>query len=151
MISVAEASEFAKNAHAGQTDKARNPYYLHVFAVRDALAEHGEDAQIAGVLHDIIEDTTVTADELRSRGVPEHVVEAVLSVTRRPDETYMELIGRAAAHPLGRLVKLADNRHNSSEERLALLAPEQAESMRRRYAKARAVLLALPHSESETA
>lgn len=140
MITLDEASNLAKAAHAGQVDKAGKAYYLHVFAVRDALAEHGVAAQIAGVLHDIIEDTAITADELRAAGVPDHVVRAVESVTRRPDETYMGLIDRAAADPLGRLVKLADNRHNSDEERLALLPADKAASLRERYRKARGVL-----------
>lgn len=143
MITLDEASALAKTAHAGQVDKAGNPYYLHVFAVRDALAEHGIDAQIAGVLHDVIEDTGITADELRAAGVPDHVVRAVESVTRRPDETYMELIARAAADPLGRLVKLADNHHNSDEARLALLPADKAAGLRERYRKAREVLEAV--------
>lgn len=149
MITLDEASALAKNAHDGQTDKAGRPYYEHVFAVRDALAGHGTDAQIAGVLHDIIEDTGTTADDLRAAGVPEHVVAAVESVSRRSGETYMELIVRAAADPLGRLVKLADNRHNSDEARLALLPAEKAASLRKRYKKAREVLEPLPQEASE--
>lgn len=139
-MTLDEASDLAKTAHADQVDKAGEPYYLHVFAVRDALAVHGVDAQIAGALHDIIEDTNITADELRAAGVPDHVVRAVESVTRRPDETYMGLIARAAVDPLGRLVKLADNRHNSDEARLALLPAGKAASLRERYRKAREVL-----------
>jgi len=140
VITLDEASDLAKAAHAGQVDKAGEPYFLHVFAVRDALAGHGVDAQIAGVLHDVIEDTDITAEDLRAAGVPDHVVRAVDSVTRRPDETYMELIARAAADPLGRLVKLADNRHNSDEARLALLPADRAARLRERYRKAREVL-----------
>jgi (p)ppGpp synthase/HD superfamily hydrolase len=143
VITLDEASDLAKAAHAGQVDKAGEPYFLHVFAVRDALAGHGVDAQIAGVLHDVIEDTDITAEDLRAAGVPDHVVRAVDSVTRRPDETYMELIARAAADPLGRLVKLADNRHNSDEARLALLPADRAARLRERYRKAREVLEAV--------
>lgn len=140
MITLDEASALANAAHAGQVDKAGRPYIEHVCAVRDALAGHGVDAQIAGVLHDIIEDTATTADDLRAAGVPEHVVSAVESVSRRSGETYLELIARAAADPLGRLVKLADNRHNSDEARLALLPPEQAARLRERYRTAREIL-----------
>lgn len=140
-INLEQARELAREAHRGQVDKAGRPYHEHVEAVSDLLCEHGPDAQIAGLLHDVIEDTDVSADDLRAAGVPEHVVEAVLSVSRRDDETYMDMIRRAAAHPLGRLVKLADNAHNSSEPRLAVLDPENAAFLRRRYQRARAVLL----------
>jgi hypothetical protein len=140
MITLDEATELARRAHAGQVDKASRDYFLHVAAVRDALEPYGVDAQIAGVLHDILEDTTMTAGELQAAGVPAHVVAAVESVTRQPGESYMGMIRRAAADPLGRLVKLADNRHNSDEARLGLLPVAQAASLRRRYTQARVLL-----------
>ncbi|MCY9784537.1 HD domain-containing protein [Nocardiopsis sp. EMB25] len=135
-----EASRLAERAHAGQTDKAGRPYAEHVFAVRDLLAGHGEHAQMAGVLHDVLEDTPLTADDLRGHGVPEAVVRAVESVTRGPEESYDDLVRRAAADPLGRLVKLADNAHNSDECRLAALPPDRAARLRAKYARARELL-----------
>ncbi|SHK05338.1 HD domain-containing protein [Nocardiopsis flavescens] len=135
-----EASELAARAHAGQVDKAGRPYVEHVFAVRDLLAAHGDHAQVAGVLHDVLEDTGLTADDLRALGCPEEAVRAVLAVSRRPGEAYDDLIARAAADPLGRLVKLADNAHNSDEARLAALPAERAARLRAKYARARAVL-----------
>lgn len=139
-MNVDEARLLAMRAHSGQVDKAGRPYHLHVEAVADALAEHGEEAQIAGLLHDVVEDTELTADDLRRHGVEEYVVQAVLSVTRQPGESYMDMIRRAADHPLGRLVKLADNAHNSDPARLAALDPATAESLGRRYERARRVL-----------
>lgn len=88
----------------------------------------------------MVEDSDITLDDLRELGYPPEVVSAVDSVTRRLGETYMELIHRAAADPLGRLVKLADNANNSDPARLAKLDPEQAAWFREKYAKARAVL-----------
>jgi (p)ppGpp synthase/HD superfamily hydrolase len=94
---------------------------------------------VAGLLHDIIEDTPVTYQQLTERGFPAVVIEAVRAVTRRDDETYPELIDRAAAHPLGRLVKLADNWHNLSS--LDALANEDDRiRLRLRYEQARQVL-----------
>lgn len=139
-FTVHAATELARTAHAGQTDKAGQPYVQHVIRVRDALREHGEEAQIAGVLHDIVEDTPISLDDLRTIGVTRRALAAVDSVTRRPGETYMDLIRRAAADPLGRLVKLADNADNSSEDRLACLGRNESDFLRWRYAKARAVL-----------
>lgn len=138
---IADADALAEHAHRGQVDKAGRPYIEHPRAVARMLAEHGDHAVMAGLLHDVVEDTPVTLDDLRTAGYPSEVVDAVDSVTRRQGETYMDMIRRAAAHPLGRLVKLADNAHNGDEARLAVLEPAVAEFLRRRYAKARAVLL----------
>jgi (p)ppGpp synthase/HD superfamily hydrolase len=139
-ITVAEATELARHAHAGQVDKAGRDYFLHVCAVRDALAGYGQDAQVAGVLHDVLEDTALTEDDLARAGVPAHVLRAIDSVTRRAGEPYMEMIRRAAADGLGRVVKLADNADNTREDRMAALDPARAASLRKRYAKARAAL-----------
>lgn len=138
---VADADALAERAHRGQIDKAGRPYIEHPRTVAKLLAEHGDHAVMAGLLHDVVEDTAITLDDLRAAGYPPEVVNAVDSVTRRPGETYLDLIRRATADPLGRLVKLADNTTNSDPERLALLAPEQAASFRQKYTKARAVLL----------
>lgn len=142
--SVADADALAEHAHHGQVDKAGNPYIDHPRAVADLLRKAGgsDNAVMAALLHDVVEDTDVSLDQLRALGYPGEVVNAVDSVSRREDETYMELIHRAAANPLGRLIKLADNANNSDPARLALLDPEQAARLREKYAKARAVLLA---------
>ena len=140
-----QASLLAARAHAGQVDRAGRPYVEHVFAVRDLLSAHGTRAQMAGVLHDVLEDTTLTADDLRAHGCPEEVVRAVESVTRRPGEHYEDMVRRAAADPLGRLVKLADTAHNRDEGRLSALPVEQAARLRAKYARAREIL-----EESET-
>ena len=140
MITLGAAADLARRAHAGQVDKAGVDYIHHVTAVSEALRVYGEDAQIAGVLHDVLEDTDVTVPDLRAAGVPAHVLVAIESVTRRPGEAYMTMIARAAADQLGRLVKLADNRHNSDEARLSLLPARQAAALRKRYAAARVLL-----------
>ncbi|WP_304455523.1 HD domain-containing protein [Nocardiopsis sp. YSL2] len=141
-MTLDEATALAERAHEGQRDKAGRPYVEHVLAVRDRLAGHGELAQMAGVLHDVLEDTPLTAEDLRVRGCPAAVVIAVEAVTRRSGESYDDLVRRAAADPLGRLVKLADNAHNAEEERLAVLPHYQAARLRAKYARARATLLA---------
>lgn len=133
-------SALAGHAHAGQVDKAGKPYIDHPIAVAAALVEYGDNAVMAGLLHDVVEDTDITLDVLRTLGYPEEVVRAVDSVTRRDGELYSKLIERAAADPLGCLVKLADNRHNT--DRLDNLDEPIRSGMARRYAKARKVLLA---------
>lgn len=127
-------------AHAGQVDKQGRDYVEHhLRPIAESLRPYGRSAYLAGLLHDIVEDTDVDYEQLAALGFPAIVVEAVRSVTRRPDESYPELIARAAAHPLGRLVKLADNWHNLSS---VDAVPEAAdrERLRNRYQEARAVL-----------
>jgi len=145
-MDLQEATQLAAQAHAGQVDKAGRPYSEHVFAVRDLLAPHGPHAQMAGVLHDTLEDTDLTADDLRAHGCPEEVIRAVEAVTKQAGETYEDAVHRAAADPLGRLVKLADNAHNSDEGRLALLPMEKADRLRVKYARARILLNATQES-----
>ncbi|GIF49912.1 HD domain-containing protein [Asanoa ferruginea] len=142
MPTVEETDAFAARCHEGQVDKAGLPYIAHPRAVAAALVEHGDEAVMAGLLHDVVEDCGVTLDELRAMGYPERVVSAVDSVTHRAGESYLDAVRRAAADPLGRLVKLSDNATNSDEERLALLDAATADRLRTKYAEARAVLLA---------
>lgn len=141
---VQDARELAYAAHRGQVDKAGAPYFEHVAEVARRLEAHGDEAMMAGYLHDIVEDTDITLGRLRTMGFPEAVVRAVDAVTRRDGEPYMDLIARAAADPLGRLVKLADNATNSDPERLALLDPATAERLWVKYARARQVLYDAP-------
>lgn len=134
------AEVIATKAHEGQTDKAGLPYIDHPRAVVEILLSqgHGRTALQAGWLHDVVEDTAVSLWDLMTAGFAEVVVEAVDSVTRRPGETYMAMIYRAAAHPLGRLVKMADNRHNFG--RLDHLEQREREFLHERYTRAYEVL-----------
>jgi (p)ppGpp synthase/HD superfamily hydrolase len=153
-FSVPDAHLLALQAHEGQVDAQGHDYYLaHLRPIAEALRPYGPHAEMAGVLHDIVEDTRdhpdpsrrYDLDRLRGLAVPEVVVEAIDAVTRRPGEPYMSgLIRRSAAHPLGRLVKLADNKHNlAANAQLARIDPEKARSLREgRYRPARRILLA---------
>jgi (p)ppGpp synthase/HD superfamily hydrolase len=104
------AIEIAVRAHSGQLypacDGERGPYVLHLFRVM--LAVEGWEARTAAVLHDVIEDTPVTADDLRAEGIPDHVVEAVVALTHLEKDTYEDYIEALAPSPLARQVKLAD-------------------------------------------
>jgi (p)ppGpp synthase/HD superfamily hydrolase len=139
-----DVADFARRAHAGQVDRQGRDYFEHhLLPISALLRPFGDDAATAGLLHDVLEDTEATAEDLRALGLPDAVVTAVESVTRRDDEPYEALIERAAAHPLGRLVKLADNWHNlSSNAELARHDPDQAARLRERYEGARARLTA---------
>lgn len=139
------AWRIAERIHGDQVDKDGSPYLGHVERVVERVAELAPAALrgacvVAAVLHDCVEDGDLDIGDLRHEFSPE-VVAGVDSVTRRPDEPYPDLIERAAADPVGRWVKLADNLDNSDPERLALLDTATADRFRAKYAPARARLL----------
>lgn len=141
---VETARWLALQAHRGQVDKQGRGYYAyHLAPVASRLRPFGPFAEAAGWLHDIVEDTPVMVCDLVELGFPGPVVDAVIHVTRVADEPYMNMVRRAAAHPLARLVKLADNHVNlSGLDRLAatVRGHADAERLRPRYLATRAVL-----------
>jgi hypothetical protein len=93
-----------------------------------------------GVLHDVLEDTTVTREELLAEGFSRQALEALDAVTRRPGEPFEALIRRAAAHPIVRQVKIADLMDNLDPERLARLPASEGAGLRAKYQAALAIL-----------
>lgn len=140
VFDMADAFALAELAHAGQVDQSGRPYIEHVRRVVAAVASHGEEAQMAAVLHDVVEDSSWTLDALASAGVPTKVLEIVDALTRRPGEQYEDAVRRATVQPIARLVKLADNRDNADEGRLSMLEPAVAERLRAKYARALTIL-----------
>jgi (p)ppGpp synthase/HD superfamily hydrolase len=88
-------------AHAGQKDKAGAPYILH--PLRLMMTAEEPDTQVTALLHDVLEDSELTEDDLNQAGIPEHIAAAVAALTRQIDETYEEFIARIAEDPLARL------------------------------------------------
>ncbi|MER7350298.1 HD domain-containing protein [Streptomyces aurantiacus] len=140
MISVREVETLADRAHAGQTDKIGVPYIEHVRAVAAGLSPFGDELVMAGLLHDLLEDTDWTAGRLRETGVPARVVEIVEAVTNQTGMTYDEKIRRITADPRATLVKIADNAHNSRPDRAARLPADKRERLAAKYRSARARL-----------
>jgi (p)ppGpp synthase/HD superfamily hydrolase len=132
VFGVEEAIALARKAHAGQTDKAGHPYIEHPLRVMHRL--HKEYEQMAAILHDVLEDTPTTEDDLRTAGCPEPVIAAVRALTKRPGEPLEDSMARAAADPIACAVKRADIADNSDPARLALLDTATAERLRGKYA-----------------
>ena len=142
---LTRAVAIAEHAHASQTDKLGAPYIHHVQRVIDrvallAPAEIAATCQTAAALHDLIEDTDWTLGDLRAAGFPADVVDAVDSVTKRAGEDYFDMVRCAAADPIGRWVKLADNLDNADPERAAQLPPDVRARLADKYAAARSIL-----------
>ncbi|MDH4602389.1 GTP pyrophosphokinase [Pseudomonas syringae] len=110
------ALQRALNAYAGKVDKGGKPYILHPLRLMARLNEPIE--QCVAVLHDVIEDSDTTADDLRADGFPESVVSAVEVLTRRRGESYEAFIERVRVHPLACKVKLLDIEDNLNLLRL---------------------------------
>ena len=151
VLSLDEVDALAAAAHAGQVDKVGAPYVNHVRAVAHGVAPFGEQLRMAALLHDVIEDTGWTAEGLLAAGVPAPVVDTVVRLTKGEGQDYAEMIRSVAADRSACLVKVADNAHNSLQERVADLSPEERERLSKRYADARAVLwAALPEDDVRT-
>ncbi|MFJ5535450.1 HD domain-containing protein [Streptomyces sp. NPDC093261] len=140
MQTVEDVDNFAAEAHAGQVDKIGVPYIEHVRAVAAGLAPFGPELVMAGLLHDVIEDTDWTAGRLRAVGIPAHVVSVVEAVTNQPGVPYGEKIERITGNRDATLVKIADNAHNSHPDRTAQLPTEKRDRLAAKYREARDVL-----------
>ena len=140
------ARDIATRAHRGQTDKTGADYIDHPRRVAErvrqyAAADQQEAAQVVAWLHDVVEDTGVTLDDLRE-DFPANVVAGVDAMTRRPGEDGDDYYRRVAAHPLARAVKQADLDDNTDPARTALLGEDTRARLARKYAHAREVLAA---------
>ena len=116
MSTIERAIEIAAKAHAGQTDKAGAPYVFHPLRVMFSLRAPNE--QMAAVLHDVVEDTSVTLADLEKEGFSPEVLTAVAALTKHPGESRVDAAQRAVAHPVARAVKLADVRDNMDISRI---------------------------------
>jgi GTP diphosphokinase / guanosine-3',5'-bis(diphosphate) 3'-diphosphatase len=139
MATLERAIEIAARAHQGQIDKAGAPYILHPLRVMLAVT-HTEE-RIAAVLHDVVEDTSVTFDDLLAEGFAPNVLTAVQALTKTPGEARLAAAARAAANPIARVVKLADVADNMDLSRIA--QPSEKDFARfKEYEQVRALLRA---------
>ncbi|MFS8103799.1 HD domain-containing protein [Lentzea alba] len=134
MFTLSDAITLATAAHDGQVDKSGRPYIGHPLRVMASV--EGEHAQMAAVLHDVIEDTPVTADDLTARGCPAEVVDAVVALSHLPEEPQDVYLRRVAANPLAVIVKRADIADNLSPARMARLDDETQARLEIKYATA---------------
>ncbi|WP_295766689.1 HD domain-containing protein [uncultured Holdemanella sp.] len=103
------ALQIAKKAHAGQVDKAGKDYILHPMTVASYMDTDTE--KTIAYLHDVLEDTDVTVDALR-KIFPNEIVDTLITLTHKKDESYFEYIQRVSKSKLAKKVKVADLLHN---------------------------------------
>lgn len=128
-----EAYKLAEEAHKGQLDKGGNPYIEH--PVRVAQMCKSLEAKTAAMLHDVIEDTSLTEDDLYRAGFDEKIVQTVVDLTRKDGETYMDFIRRLSVNELAREVKIADLHDNMDVSRLNDIKENDVERLKK-YLKA---------------
>ncbi|MBB4967904.1 HD domain-containing protein [Saccharothrix violaceirubra] len=137
-FTVQDAVSLARTAHEGQVDKSGKPYIGHPLRVMAAMTD--DRGRMAAVLHDVVEDTDVTADDLRAAGCPAEVVDAVIALSHLGGEPQEDYLRRVAANPLAVRVKRADIADNSSPHRLADLDEPTRLRLTEKYRRAVALL-----------
>jgi len=140
MLTLADVDALAAQAHAGQVDKIGVPYIEHVRAVAAGVAPFGTGLQMAALLHDVLEDTELTSDDLLRAGVPFSVVATVRRVTKAPGVAYRAMLQQITTDHSATLLKISDNAHNSDPARAARLSEPERRRLADRYRSAREVL-----------
>ena len=128
-----KAYEIAKKAHLGQVDKAGEDYIKHPEKVASFV--NSDEEKAVAYLHDVIEDTELTLEDLREYGFSEEVLEAVDVITKKKGQDYQTYLNSVKENKLARVVKLADLRHNSDLTRLINITEKDIER-KEKYQKA---------------
>jgi (p)ppGpp synthase/HD superfamily hydrolase len=140
---IDKAIQIAAEAHATQKQKNGQPYILHPLRVMARVQT--EDEQIVAILHDVLEDTPWTAEQLKQRGFPPHILHALDCVTKRQGEHYEDFVTRSASDPIALCVKLADLEDNMDVRRLPEVTPNDQERLNK-YLAAYRRLSAILHN-----
>ena len=124
-------------AHKDQLDKSGLPYVVHPFHLAEQMTT--EDSTVVALLHDVVEDTDYTLNDLAKLGFSPTVLEALALLTHDPAVDYMDYVLAIHSNPIAKAVKLADLRHNSDSTRLEVI---DEKTLRRiaKYAQAIALL-----------
>jgi len=115
-MNLEQAISIASLTHTGQVDKAGEPYILHPLRVMMKLKD--EKQRIVAVLHDVIDDTDLTIQDLSDQGLDYELVKIILTLTRRKDETYDEYLNRICYDRFAMEIKLADLEDNMDMSRI---------------------------------
>lgn len=99
-----KALKLCFHAHKEQVDKSGIPYVFHPFHLAEQMDT--EEATVIALLHDVVEDTDYTLDDLAKLGFSDSVIEALALMTHDPEVPYMEYVEKIASNPLAAKVKL---------------------------------------------
>jgi len=139
MKTLEDAIMIAAEAHKGQKDKNGQPYILH--PLRVMLAMNSDYEKIVAVMHDVVEDTDWTIEDIANEDFPNEIVKGVKAMTKKKGQSYDDYLKIVKQNAIARSVKLADIDDNGSPKRLFMLTPEDAQRLTAKYAKAKQFLL----------
>lgn len=128
-----KALKLCFEAHKKQVDKSGMPYVFHPFHLAEQMKT--EETTVVALLHDLVEDTDYTIEDLTSMGFSKSITDAIALMTHANDVEYMDYVREIKSNPIAKAVKLADLKHNSDLTRLDVV-DEKALSRREKYLKA---------------
>ena len=132
-----KAMKICYEAHKDQVDKSGLPYVFHPFHVAEQMTD--EATTIVALLHDVVEDTDYTLEDLAAEGFGKDILEAVALMTHEDDVPYLDYVTKLKGNPIARAVKLADLAHNSDLSRIGEVDDETKQRLEK-YKKAIALL-----------
>jgi len=132
-----KALKLCFEAHKEQVDKTGLPYVFHPFHLAEEMDD--EVSTVCALLHDVVEDTDYTLDDLSAMGFPPEVIEVLTLLTHVDDVPYMDYVREIAGNETAKKVKIADLRHNSDVSRLDIV-DEWTEKRNKKYSEALGIL-----------
>ena len=132
-----KAMKLCYEAHKDQVDKSGLPYVFHPAHVAEQMTD--EATTIVALLHDVVEDTDYTLEDLAAEGFGKEILEAVALMTHEDDVPYLDYVAKLKDNPIARAVKLADLAHNSDLSRIGEIDEETRKRLEK-YKKAIALL-----------
>ena len=132
-----KAMKLCYEAHKDQVDKSGLPYVFHPAHVAEQMTD--EATTIVALLHDVVEDTDYTLEDLAAEGFGKDILEAVALMTHEDDVPYLDYVAKLKDNPIARAVKLADLAHNSDLPRIGEVDEETKQRLEK-YKKAIALL-----------
>lgn len=111
-----KALKICFEAHKDQTDRTGLPYVFHPFHLAEQMTD--EASTVAALLHDVVEDTDITFEDLKRKGFDDSIIDILRLLTHSPETPYMDYVRAIKSNPTAVKVKLADLKHNSDLSRL---------------------------------
>ena len=133
------AMKLCFEAHKDQVDKAGIPYVFHPISLAERFGEGQEAETCVALLHDVLEDTDYTVDDIRATGMSEEVIEALLLLNHNPKVEYMDYVCHLSKNDIARYVKICDLQHNSNLSRLEKVTEKDLKRVEK-YKKALKIL-----------
>lgn len=132
-----KALKLCFEAHKNQVDKTGLPYVFHPFHLAEQM--DSEIAVVCALLHDVVEDTPLSLQDIAEMGFPREAVEVLALLTHEEGVPYMEYVQRIKHNPIARQVKIADLQHNSDLTRMDTV-DEWAQRRNAKYSEALRIL-----------